>query len=355
MIKKFKIALGALCLSGLFLFSAPIDVNAAEDVVINESNFPDSAFRSVISKKVDKNKDGKLSQKEIQAVKELDVSNKATNMKGIEYFTELEVLYVDRANLTSLDLSKNTKLKGVDCRFNPKLSSLILGKNKNLEGIDCRGCNLTTLDLTGCPNIDGVFCFSNNLTSLDLSKNPKLQWLRCEGNKLTSLNLSKNPKMEFLWCDGNKITNLDVSNCKVLCAAVAAGQKNEGEFIVYKYNQINTLITDVNTKVNIGKNKWVQNDGKWYYISSNGAPAKGWKKVWKSWYYFKADGTMASYEYINGYWLAKSGAWTYQYRASWKKGKKGWWYGDTSGWYAKNTTLTIDGKKYTFDNKGYLK
>ena len=39
----------------------------------------------------------------------------------------------------------------------------------------------------------------------------------------------------------------------------------------------------------------------------------------------------------------------------WRKSSKGWWYGNPEGWYAKNATLSIDGKDYSFDKNGYLK
>ncbi len=58
--------------------------------------------------------------------------------------------------------------------------------------------------------------------------------------------------------------------------------------------------------------------------------------------------------WVGGYWISKSGVWSYKPRGSWHKTKKGWWYGDTSGWYAKNEKIKIDGKWYTFDKEGYL-
>ena len=94
--------------------------------------------------------------------------------------------------------------------------------------------------------------------------------------------------------------------------------------------------------------------GKWYYFDKSGAMVTGWKKLGK-WYYFKKDGAMAANEYCKGYWLNKDGAWTYQAKAVWKKDSKGWYYIDSKKWYAKSCKLTIDGKKYTFDSKGYLK
>ncbi len=123
------------------------------------------------------------------------------------------------------------------------------------------------------------------------------------------------------------------------------------------------------------KTGWQVVRGNWYYFDNSGVMADGWKSVggkwylfdegimlssmWVrdngSWYYLKSDGSMASNEYINGYWLNKDGSWTYKHKASWKKDSKGWWYGDDTGWYAKNANYTIDGKSYTFDSHGYIK
>ncbi len=121
---------------------------------------------------------------------------------------------------------------------------------------------------------------------------------------------------------------------------------------------------------------WQSIDGKWYYFENSGAlVSEGWKSIGGKWYFFdfgfmqssqwiedngewyylKSDGSMASNEYIKGYWLNKDGSWTYKHKAEWHKDSKGWWYGDDTGWYAKNATYTIDGKSYTFDGNGYLK
>ena len=123
------------------------------------------------------------------------------------------------------------------------------------------------------------------------------------------------------------------------------------------------------------KTGWQVVRGNWYYFDNSGVMADGWKSIggkwylfdegimlssmWVrdngSWFYLKSDGSMASNEYINGYWLNKDGSWTYKHKASWKKDSKGWWYGDDTGWYAKNATYRIDGKDYAFDGNGYLK
>lgn len=100
---------------------------------------------------------------------------------------------------------------------------------------------------------------------------------------------------------------------------------------------------------------WKKIGKRWYLFDDKGVMQTGWQQYDGKWYFLKSSGAMAAGEYVQGYWLNKDGSWTYEPKASWHKDKTGWWYGDTAGWYAKNMTITIDGVKYSFDAKGYLK
>jgi len=101
--------------------------------------------------------------------------------------------------------------------------------------------------------------------------------------------------------------------------------------------------------------EWKKDSKGWWFQDASGwYPKNRWQKINGRWYYFKADGYMAESEFCNGYWVDRSGAWTYIYKASWKKDSKGWRYIDTTGWYAAGATYTIDGIKCRFDAKGYL-
>ncbi len=62
------------------------------------------------------------------------------------------------------------------------------------------------------PNIETLNCKINNLTSLDLSKNTKIIYLCCTENGITNLNLSNNIDILFLYCSDNKLKQLDLSN-----------------------------------------------------------------------------------------------------------------------------------------------
>ena len=102
------------------------------------------------------------------------------------------------------------------------------------------------------------------------------------------------------------------------------------------------------------KTGWLYSYGKWYYLRSDGVMVTGWRTIGNATYFFKSNGTMAANEYVQGYRLSASGAWSYKPRATWRKSGKGWWYGDTSGWYAAGETRIIDGKSRRFNAAGYL-
>lgn len=100
---------------------------------------------------------------------------------------------------------------------------------------------------------------------------------------------------------------------------------------------------------------WRELSGKRYYFDSSGAMVKGWKVIGGYYYFFKSTGVMAKNEWVKGYWkLNTVGRWTYKRQGSWHQSGSRWWFGDTSGWYAKSQTITIDGKKCTFNSGGWL-
>ena len=76
---------------------------ALADVKIDKKNFPDQKFRSIVQKR-DIDKNGKLDKKEIKEIVSLSISNMGiTNLKGIEYFTNLKILKCSENKLKKLD------------------------------------------------------------------------------------------------------------------------------------------------------------------------------------------------------------------------------------------------------------
>ena len=133
-----------------------------------------------------------------------------SNLKGIEYFTALEYLYCDNNSLTSLDISKNTRLSDLNCSYN-SLSSLNVTNNPALESLYCYNNNLSSLNVTNNPALQTLYCQFNNLSSLNVSSNTQLTKLGCSNNNLSSLNVSSNTQLDSLYCYNNNLSSLDVS------------------------------------------------------------------------------------------------------------------------------------------------
>ena len=140
-------------------------------VEINETNFPDAKFRKFVADKtIDKNEDGYLSETEIKAVTTMDVKGLVIKkLNGIEYFKELQVLHCHGNALTTLDLSKNTKLTELTCDMNA-LSSLDLSANTMLTTLNCSYNSITSLDFTKNTALTKVDCVGNQIKGEGMDK-----------------------------------------------------------------------------------------------------------------------------------------------------------------------------------------
>ena len=117
--------------------------------------------------------------------------------------------------ITSLDASECTTLTGLYC-YGANLTSLNVSKNTALTDLDCSYNQLATLDVSGCTALDVLICYGNSLTTLDVSKCTALTYLNCNSLQLTSLNVSGCIALNEVYCDGNQLTTLDVSKCTTL-------------------------------------------------------------------------------------------------------------------------------------------
>ena len=191
------------------LLGAPM-VASAQNVEINETNFPDENFRSYVLEYC--GADGVLTKDVIENWIGISITLKDIgSLKGIEYFTALQHLRCYLNQLTTLDLSKNTDLTYLQCYRN-QLTELNISKNTALTELSCFSNQLTTLDISNNKALERLNCNNNLLTTLDVSNNVALTSLVCENNQLTALDVSKNTALTDLACDGNLLTALDVSS-----------------------------------------------------------------------------------------------------------------------------------------------
>lgn len=133
-----------------------VETQNDDSVAIDETNFPDPIFRQYVKENFDSNNDGILQNNEILRVNTISVSSKdITDLTGIEHFIELTELYCDTNQLTSLDVSNNTKLESLMCDNN-QLTSLDISNNTALTIYFCdknkytvSGCMIDPSDLPG--------------------------------------------------------------------------------------------------------------------------------------------------------------------------------------------------------------
>ena len=213
--------------------SAQADAAVPEGyIAINEKNFPDKNFRDYVAMDSDADHDNYFSPREIANVKGFLCDNKEiSNLKGIEFFTEIWELDCCYNNLKTIDLSHNKKLSYLNCHHNKleeldvsglpllktfycghnELQSIDVRKNEQLKDFDCQDNHLDTLDVSQNKELVELGCGSNNLTELDVSENKKLKTLGLYENKLRNLNLGNQTELEWLSCGKNPLSVLDVS------------------------------------------------------------------------------------------------------------------------------------------------
>ncbi len=143
-------------------------------ILIPDKNFEERLIYLGIDK--DGKINGEMDSDDAKDVKELSISHREiTDLKGIEAFTNLEVLFCERNKLSYLSLNANTKLKQLDCAYN----------------------TLTTLDISKNSHLTRLACFSNQLSVLDISNNTKLEDLICSNNFLQMLEVSQNSELVY--------------------------------------------------------------------------------------------------------------------------------------------------------------
>jgi len=152
------------------------------------------------------------------------------DLTGIEAFINLTELYCPYNQLTTLDISKNTKLKTLWCESN-QLTSLDVSKNILLQWLDFSSNELSTIDISKNPFLTTLLYNYNQINNLDHSKYPQLIAIGCFGNNLTSLDISKNLNLKSLRCGDNQLTSLDISKNILL------------EYLDFKNNQISNINT----------------------------------------------------------------------------------------------------------------
>ena len=228
--KRTRLVSALLTLAMVFTFLPFSAFAETGDIAIDDASvFPDTVFQGYLRnatyydnstgtyKKIDEDRDGKLSLTERMKVKRIDVSSfEVHNLKGIEKFPELIELKCENRHISQLDLSQNTKLEYLYCKNN-ELTQLDLSKNPNITILDCSDNKLEKLDVSH-QNLESLYCSNNNLDELNVKNSEKLRVLTCTGNQLTKLDVDVAHKknLEILSCGNNKLESLIIGENRLL-------------------------------------------------------------------------------------------------------------------------------------------
>jgi hypothetical protein len=113
------------------------------------------------------------------------------NLTGIAAFKNITGLNVSENNLTTVDLSNNTKLSYLSIYTN----------------------QLTALDITSLTSLESLYAGSNQITEIDVTNNLLLKKLWLNINNLSALDISNNTDLEELELDWNyNLSAIDFSN-----------------------------------------------------------------------------------------------------------------------------------------------
>lgn len=169
----------------LFIFFFLVGNINAQIITIPDVNFK----AKLISLGIDTNTDGFIQQTEALAITILDVSNSnISNLEGIQYFTNLEILACNYNIISSIDASQLSNLLSFECMSN-NLISLNLGNLSQLFVLRINSNNLTSIDLSGLPNLQNIYAGYNELISIDLSNSYYLTYVDFINNNLEYVNL----------------------------------------------------------------------------------------------------------------------------------------------------------------------
>lgn len=274
------------------------NVPSETDVVIDETTFPDEAFRGAVSQ-YDADGDGYLSEEECARVTDLgdlyQLGVSLTSLDGIENFPNVTNLCIENTGVTELDtallpklqhlrcygtgiaeldLSVCPNIRTVYCNDTP-LQTLALGDSPDLQMLDCSNTEISSLDVSGCPNLRFLGCSDTNLTSLDLSNVAGLYQLNCASTGITSLNLGGTEKLGLLGCPVEALASFEVDELQDIVLMQLSGETDGLDLSVYgKLGEVSFvdgtdsmawLVVSDGAAVWVGARSSVSAEGEWHF------------------------------------------------------------------------------------------
>lgn len=135
----------------------------------------------------------------------------------------------------------------------------------------------------------------------------------------------------------------------------------------YAYVNVNSVYALNSVQNGNTSGKWIKDgQGYWYWYEGSNY-VTGWKEINSVWYYFNSAGVMQTSQWIGNYYVLADGTMAKSQRIGndyvdasglWQPNQwinnGRWWYRYGDGSYPISKFDTINGKKYYFDNSGYM-
>lgn len=177
--------------------------------------------------------------------------------------TEVQIINLDRNELTGLDLSHMHKLESISVSDNSYSAEtpLVIGKDKpnltilsmsivkhldpafslrdypSLVTFDAwANYGLTECDPTGCPELMKLTIDATPVESVDVTKNPKLLILNIGDTRISSIDLSANPNLREFYCSNGGSIHTDVK-----LSELNLGEKKDLVYLFCSYNNLSSL------------------------------------------------------------------------------------------------------------------
>ena len=203
-------------------------------------NIPDANFKAYLLYNVDTNNDGEIQESEAVAVtntlwlNDLSISD----LTGINAFINIERLYCNNNQLTSLDVSNLHNLTNLRCSNN-QLTSITFSSSVNLERLECDYNQLNTLNIPGTTDYFILYAGHNQITEATINFSSIVEGIDLSYNNLTSFTIANVLSYDGFNLNHNQLSDLQITNC-------------EFDYLLVSYNNLSSIQFNGDITINYG-------------------------------------------------------------------------------------------------------
>ncbi|RMB62875.1 hypothetical protein EAX61_04675 [Dokdonia sinensis] len=163
-----------------------------QEVVVDRTAIPDPVFEAyLVSINADDVVDGSVITEQLLLVDQIVVDDLGIeDLTGIENCPNLYNLWLQNNNVSSLNVSQNTKLQFLYADGN-NLTSIDVSNLAVLEKLSLRNNNLSTINITNNPVIELLEVSDNEINAISVVDNPSLFRLDVTNNPLSCIEASE--------------------------------------------------------------------------------------------------------------------------------------------------------------------